>query len=99
MVSIDQMIITQVGFFAQVKGKLTKKRCRGATIFVDHFSRLQYVHLMTGITSEESVMAKKAFECFAESHDVNIQHYYFDDSCFADDAFITDCKQNKQHIT
>ena len=59
------MISTQVGFIAQLKEKLTKKRYRAATIYVDHFSRLQYVHLMICVTSEETVMAKKAFECFA----------------------------------
>ncbi len=37
-VSVDQMISTQVGFYAQLKGSLTKQQYRGATIFVDHFS-------------------------------------------------------------
>ena len=36
-VSIDQMISTQVGFYAQLKGRLTKQCYRAATIFVDHF--------------------------------------------------------------
>ena len=46
-VSVDQMQSTQAGFYAQLKGKLTSKRYTAATIFVDHFSRLRYVHLMT----------------------------------------------------
>jgi hypothetical protein len=37
-VSVNQMESTQVSFFAQLKGKLTKKRYTGATIFVDHYS-------------------------------------------------------------
>jgi hypothetical protein len=37
----------QVGFIAQLKGALTKKRCTAATIFVKHYSRLKYIHLMT----------------------------------------------------
>ena len=41
-------------------------------------------------------MAKKAFEYFAESH---VQHYHCDNGHFADNAFIADCEQNKQHIT
>ena len=98
-VSINQMISTQVRFIAQLKGKLTKKRYRATTIFVDHFSRLRYVHLITGTSSEERVMAKKAFKCFAEGHGVHIQHYHCDNGHFADNAFITGCKQNKQHIT
>ncbi len=41
-VSVNQMISTQVGFVAQLKGMLTKKRYKAATVFVDHFLRLQY---------------------------------------------------------
>jgi hypothetical protein len=37
-VSVNQMESTEVGFFAQLKGSLTKKRYRSCTIFVDHFS-------------------------------------------------------------
>jgi hypothetical protein len=39
-VSVNQMASTKVGFFAQLKGTLTKKRYRCATIFVDHYSPL-----------------------------------------------------------
>jgi hypothetical protein len=38
IVSINQMESTWVGFFAQLKGSLTKKRYRYCTVFVDHFS-------------------------------------------------------------
>ncbi len=61
-VSVDQMQSTQAGFYAQLKGKLTSKRYTGATIFVDHFSRLRYVHLMTSLSSQETIEAKRAFE-------------------------------------
>ena len=37
-VSVDQMILTQVGFIAQLKGTLSEKRYTAATIFVDHYS-------------------------------------------------------------
>ena len=39
-VSIDQMTSTELGFVAQLKGKLSKKRYRCATVFVNHFSRM-----------------------------------------------------------
>jgi hypothetical protein len=57
-VSVDQMISMQVGFIAQLKGTLTKKRYTAATIFVDHYSRLKYIHPMTKLTSEETMEAK-----------------------------------------
>ena len=44
-------------------------------------------------------MAKRAIERFSEGHCVHIQPYHCDNGCFADNAFVTDCKQNKQHIT
>ena len=37
-VFVDQMVSTEPGFYVQLKGKLTKKRYRCATLFVDHFS-------------------------------------------------------------
>ncbi len=75
-VSVDQIILTQVGFIAQLKGSLTKKCYTVATVFVDHYSKLKYVHLMTKLTSEEMIKAKQAFEHFAKQHSVRILHYH-----------------------
>jgi hypothetical protein len=61
-VSVDHMQSTQAGFYAQLKGKLTSKRYTAATIFFDHFSWLRYVHLMTSLSSQETIEAKKAIE-------------------------------------
>ena len=60
-VSVDQMISTELGFFAQLKGALTKKRYRCCTIFVDHYSRLRFVHLQIDDSSAETIIAKQAF--------------------------------------
>ena len=38
--SIDQMISTQLGFAAQLKGKITNQWYKTATVCVDHFSGL-----------------------------------------------------------
>jgi hypothetical protein len=56
-VSVDQLVSTQVGFIAQLKGTLTKKRYTAATVFVNHYSWLKYIHLMTKLTSEETIEA------------------------------------------
>ena len=98
-ISVDQMISTQVGFVAQLKGKLTLRRYRAATIFVDHFSRLRYVHLMQTLTSEETYAAKLAFERFAKQHGVTVQHYHADNGRFADNMFINACEQQRQQLT
>jgi hypothetical protein len=36
--SVNQMKSTELGFYVQLKGKLTKKRYQCITVFVNHFS-------------------------------------------------------------
>jgi hypothetical protein len=98
-VSIDQLESTQTGFFAQLKGKLTVKRYTAATVFVDHFSRLRFIYLMTSMTSDETVKAKQQFERFAASHGVKIRHYHADNGRFADNKFKQHCDASHQQLT
>jgi hypothetical protein len=93
------MISTQVGFIAQLKGTLTMKCNTAATIFVDHYSRLKYVRLMTRLASEETTEAKQAFEHFANQHGVLILHYHCDNRQFADNAFKNSCSAKGQQLT
>ena len=51
------------------------------------------------LTSEETVMAKHAFECSANQCGVKITHYYADNGRFTDNAFITDCKAQRQGLS
>jgi hypothetical protein len=74
-VSVDQITSTEVGFYVQMKGKLTKKQYRCATIFMDHYSRLRFVHLQIDDSSVKTVAAKRTFESFAAKNGVKIQHY------------------------
>eukprot|EP00956_Cyclotella_meneghiniana_P030363 scaffold76066_cov32-Cyclotella_meneghiniana.AAC.1 len=97
-VSVDQLQSTQPGFFAQLKGKLTTRRYNSATVFVDHYSRLRYIHLMTSMSSEQTIEAKQAFERFANDHGVKIKHYHCDNGRFADNAFKLHCDANNQSI-
>ncbi len=75
-VSVDHMVSTHMGYFAQLKGTLTKKRYRATSIFVDHFSRLRYVHLMQDLLSDKTIKAKEAFEQLAAEHGITIKHYH-----------------------
>ena len=98
-VSVDQMASTEVGFYAQMKGKLTKRRYKCATVFVDHFSRLRFVHLQVDDSSEETLGAKRAFETFAAEHGVRVQHYHCDNGRFQDNAFRQACHEARQQLT
>ncbi len=93
------MVSTHVGFFAQLKGKLTNKRYKAASIFVDHFLRLRFVHLMQDLSSEESVKAKRAFEQFAAKHGVAIRHYHCNNGRFPNNAFKQACQESNQQLT
>jgi hypothetical protein len=78
---------TEVGFYAQLKGKLTKKRYKCATVFVNHFSRLQFVHLQLDNKSNKTLAAKVAFEQYTAEHGVKILHYHCNNGHFHDNAF------------
>jgi hypothetical protein len=84
---VDQMTSTEVGFYTQLKGKLTKNRYKCATVFVDHFSRLQFVHLQLDDGSDKTLAAKLAFEQYAVEHGVKILHYHCNNGRFHDNAF------------
>ena len=99
VVSVDQLESTSPGFIAQLKGALTQQRYRYATVFVDQFSRYTYVYLQKRITSQETVMAKHAFERAAAQLGVTIKHYHADNGRFADNAFIQDCEANRQILS
>ena len=75
---------TEVFFFAQLKGSLTKKGYR--TVFVDHFSRMHLMHLQIEDSPTETMLAKQAFEKFAANHSACILHYHCDNGQFADNA-------------
>ncbi len=88
----------QVGFIA-LKGSLTKKPYSAATVFVDHYSKLKYIHLMTKLTSQETMDAKHAFENFAKQHGIRILHYHCNNGHFADNTFKNSCSAKGQPLT
>ena len=98
-VSVDQMESTQLGFVAQAKGKLTIKRYHYSTVFVDHLSRLRYVHFMERLTGVETLAAKRAFESYAAEHGVRISHYHCDNGRFAKKLFMNSCELNGEQFT
>ncbi len=97
--SVDQFQSTQVGFIAQLKGKLTTQRYRYGTVFVDHFSRLRYVYFMTDQSSAQTLKAKQAYKQFASEHGIRICHYHCDNGRFSDNAFRQHAEQQQQTLT
>ena len=60
-VSINMLDSLNAVFISHMKVQLTKKRYKYATVFVDHFSDLKYVHCVSEITSEKNIYSKKSF--------------------------------------
>ena len=98
-VSVDQLESPTPGFIATLKGTPTKRRYKAATVFVDHASRLSYVHLQQGLTSSETVDAKHAFEAHARTFGVRVKHCHADNGRFADNLFMQDVQKNGQTIS
>ena len=98
-VSVDQLKSSTPGFVAQLKGILTTRRYTVSTVFVDHFSDLSYVHFSSSDTAVETLAAKHAFERYAASHGVTIQHYHCDNGRFAENVFLQSVKDSNQRIS
>jgi hypothetical protein len=86
-VSVDQLESTTPGFIAQIKGWLTTKRYKVATVFVDHYSDLTYVYFQKSTNSDETLEAKLSFERFAAKSGVKILRYQADNGRFTDTKF------------
>jgi hypothetical protein len=84
---VDQMMLTEVGCYVQLKGKLTKKHYKCTTVFVDHFSCLRFVHRQLEDGSAETLATKLAFEQYAAEHGVKILHYHCNNGRFHNNAF------------
>jgi hypothetical protein len=99
VVSVDQLISSTPGLIAQLKGWMTKKRYTTATIFVDQYSGLSYVHLQKSTYADETLQAKHAFERYATRHGVKVRHYHADNGRFAENLWMTDIQRQGQTIS
>jgi hypothetical protein len=77
-VSMDHLMSSTPGLIEQNVGKLTTKRYTCATVFVDHYSGLDFVYPQESTTAVETIEAKRAFERFAAQQGVTVQHYHAD---------------------
>ena len=98
--NVDTMVSTSVPCFVlQPRGKPFNKRFFYATLFVDAFSKLNYVVLYKRNDMESIVYAKPEFECFAVRHDISIKRYHCNNRIFEDFVFYTACVAFRQQKT
>jgi Reverse transcriptase (RNA-dependent DNA polymerase)/GAG-pre-integrase domain len=98
-VSVDQIESPTPGLIGQIKGIPTKARYRVATIFVDGFSSLAYIHLQQTTNASETLEAKHQFENYARSFGVNITHYHADNGRFIETVWRDDVRLKGQSIS
>lgn len=84
--SMDQLISCTPGLIDLMQG-MTKSCYQAATVFVDQFTRLSYVHLQQSTLAKETSEAKQAFEHFSKRHSVTIRHYHANNGIFANTKF------------
>jgi hypothetical protein len=99
IISVDQMQSTVPGMVGQIKGIPTRQRYHYVTVFLDQFSGLSFVHLQKTCTSEETLDAKMAFEGYACSLNVKIQHYHADNGRFCENLWMNNIKKEGQTIS
>jgi hypothetical protein len=61
-ISVDQLISCVPGLVGQTTGRLTTSRYKVATVFVDHYSDLDYVHIQESTSADDTIEAKRTFE-------------------------------------
>lgn len=97
VVSVNTMELTSVlGLIPQLRGTPTLRCYHYATVFVDHFSDLSYVHLHEKKDTDSILKAKLAFEQYLGSFGVLIRHYRSNNGIFADNGFCAACQAAHQ---
>jgi hypothetical protein len=98
-VSVDQVESRAVGFVAQLKGRLTHGRYKVATVFIDHHSRLGYVHMQKDSSSLETLKAKHACGLYTRERGIIVRHYHANNGRFVDNAWKDTLLEENQGIT
>ena len=99
VVSVDQLESPTPGLIAQITGKLTTKRYKYATVYVDQRSRFGFVYLQKTSSAEETIEGKKAFETYARRHGITIKNYLADNGIFKANLWVDECKRQGQGLT
>ena len=98
-VAVDQLVSPTPGLIAQMTGKLTTKRYKYATVYVDVASRYGFVHLQKSADAEETVQGKCIFETHLQSFGVTVKSYHADNGIFRAHKWVNSCKEKQQGLT
>jgi len=99
VVSVDQLVSPTPGLVAQLTGKLTTKRYKYATVYVDQYSGFSYVYLQKTADADETILGKKAFEALCRQYGVKVINYHADNGIFRANKWIDECRRNGQGLT
>ena len=97
--STDQLVSAQAGLVPQTSGRLTGSRIWGANLIADHFSNFIYVHLISYISGEHTLSAKKSYDRQASSYGVKAKRYHTDNGQYAEKMFLDPVEYTNQDIT
>jgi hypothetical protein len=86
-ISVDQLESPIPGLIGQMKGIITRKQYKVATVFVDYFTNASYLHLQTSTNAIETLEAKVKYKNFALTCGVHVRHYHNDNGRFAESVW------------
>ena len=86
--STDQLVSAQAGFIPQTYGRITGGHILGDNVMVDHFSNFVSVNLMTSISIEKNLAAKKTCERRADSQGVKVKAYHEENERYDEQMFL-----------
>ena len=99
-ISVDQLVSPTPGLVAQMTGKLTTKRYKYVTVFVDQSSRLGFVHLQSSADADETILAKRAFEEYSRQQGItHISAYHADNGVFRAKKWVESCRRQGQNLS
>ena len=98
-VLVDQLVSPTPGLIAQMTGFITKQWYRYATVYVDQYSGISFIYLQCTASAAETLEGKRAFEWYAQLHDVTISAYHADNGIFKACEWVENCHQSQQGLT
>ena len=73
LVSINHLLLSTPGLIAQMRGILTTKCDKEATVYVDQVLRLSFTYFQNTTTADKTLEGKEAFEKYDRDQGINIQ--------------------------